>query len=126
MNDYVDFYIAYQGHPRFNDTRLVEDNVIRIILQKWEMIIFTNNGEVLGDYDFGGNLLTYLHQTKVAASFVKKKLIRQIEVYIPEITNIGYKLEVVFVEDKTDFREVMLVNFNIAEYEVYAEIGKRY
>lgn len=126
MNDYVDFYIGYQGHPRFKDARLVEDDVIRVIIQKWEMIIFTNNGEVLGDYDFGGNLLTFLHQTKVSASFVKKGLDKQIRAYIPEIGNIGYKLDVVFVEDKTDFREIMLVNFTIADYEVYAEIGKRY
>ena len=126
MNDYVDFYIGYKGHPRFKDFRLVEDDIIRVIIQKWEMIIFTNNGEVLGDYDFGGNLLTLLHQTKVSASFVRKKLIIQIENYIPEITNIGYKLEVNFVQDKTDFRELMFVNLTIAEYDVYAEIGKRY
>lgn len=126
MNDYVDFYIGYPGHPRYKDYRIVEDDVIRVIIQKWEMIIFTNNGEVLGDYDFGGNLLTYLNQTKVSASFIRKNLIKQIDMYIPEISNIGYKLEVVFATDKTDFREVMYVNFTLADYEVYAEIGKRY
>jgi hypothetical protein len=126
MVDYNDFYIEYPGHPRYTDSKLIEDDVLRVVIQKWEMIIFTNKGEVMGDYNFGGDLLHYLYQTKVAASQIKKVLTTQIINYIPEIINIGYKLEVVFVEDLTDFREVMLINFEINDYKVYAEIGKRY
>ena len=44
--DFTDFYIEYPGHPRFRDLQIIEDDVVRIILQKWEMILFTNKGEL--------------------------------------------------------------------------------
>jgi hypothetical protein len=59
--DFSDFYIIYLGHPRFNDTQIIEDDVIRVIIQKWELIIFTNRGELFCDPEFGGDLPKYLH-----------------------------------------------------------------
>ena len=44
--NFTDFYIEYPGHPRFRDLQIIEDDVVRIILQKWEMILFTNKGEL--------------------------------------------------------------------------------
>ncbi len=126
MIDFNDFYIEYKGHPRFKDNTIIEDDVIRVIIQKWEMILFTNKGELLGDPDFGGDLNYYLHQTKVSGGYVKQQLILQINQYIPEISNIGYKLEIIFLEDPADFKELMIINFEIADYKVYAEIGNRY
>lgn len=126
MVDFNDFYIEYKGHPRFKDNTLIEEDVIRVIVQKWEMILFTNKGELLGDPNFGGNLNYYLHQTQVSASYVKQQLVDQISSYIPEIANIGYKLNVVFLEDPNDFKQLMVINFEIADYKVYAEIGNRY
>ena len=46
-SSFIDFYIGYPGHPRFRDPELIEDDAIRVIVQKYEMILFTNKGEVL-------------------------------------------------------------------------------
>ena len=50
--NFTDFYIGYPGHPRFRDMALIEDEVLRVIVQKWEMILFTNKGELFFDLDF--------------------------------------------------------------------------
>ncbi len=59
--NFSDFYIEYPGHPRFEDLKLIEDDVVRVILQKWEMILFTNRGELFCEPYFGGDLNKYLH-----------------------------------------------------------------
>jgi hypothetical protein len=45
--NFTDFYLGYPGHPRFRSLDLIEDDVIRVIVQIWEMILFNNNGDVL-------------------------------------------------------------------------------
>ena len=126
MIDFRDFYIEYKGHPNFNPERIEEDDVIRVIIQKYEMILFTNKGEVLGEPNFGGNLEELLYQTNVSAEFVKRELNQQILQYIPEIVNVDYKLEVVFVQDTTTYQDVMFINFELQDYKVFAQIGTIY
>ena len=46
--NFADFYIEYPGHPRFNDTQIIEDDVIRVIIQKWEISTQEN---MAGRYD---------------------------------------------------------------------------
>lgn len=126
MIDFRDFYIEYKGHPNFNPERIEEDDVIRVIIQKYEMILFTNQGEVLGEPNFGGNLEELLYQTNVSAEFVKRELNQQILQYIPEIVNVDYKLDVVFVQDITTYQDVMFINFELQDYKVFAQIGTIY
>ena len=54
---FIDFYIGYPGHPRFKNLELIEDDIVRVIIQKYEMVIFTNKGELLGDPNFGATLV---------------------------------------------------------------------
>lgn len=122
MNDYIDFYIEYPGHPRFNDSKIIEDDLIRVIIQKYEMIIFTNKGDVFGDPYFGASLQELLHQTKVSASYVKNEINNQILNYIPEISNINYELDAYFIKDVNLIYEIMILKFKIGEYDVYANI----
>jgi phage baseplate assembly protein W len=76
--DFKDHYIGYVGHPRFVVNKIVEDDLIRVIIQKYEMILFTNKGDLLGDPDFGCDLPRLLFQTKVSAQGVKKIILQQI------------------------------------------------
>jgi hypothetical protein len=119
---FIDFYIGYKGHPRFTDKKIIEDDLIRIIVQKYEMIVFTDKGEVLGDSEFGGDLPRTLYQTRVSAQTVEKNLIKQIYKYIPEISKINFELKVEFSADPENFQEVMEIKFQISDYEVYAII----
>ena len=121
--DFTDFYIEYPGHPRFNDAQIIEDDLIRVIIQKWEMVIFTNRGELFCDPDFGGDLPRYLHETKLSAETIEAELRNQISNYISELESITYTLKVSFYDDPERYQEWMEIYFKIADYDVYANVG---
>jgi hypothetical protein len=120
--NFIDFYIGYPGHPNFNDAELIEDDVVKVIVQKYEVIIFTNKGEVLGEPNLGANLLELLHETSLSADSIKGELMAQIADYIPEIDQIGYELTVEFFNDPNNYQEYMVIMFTISGYDVYTTI----
>jgi hypothetical protein len=120
--DFKDFYILYEGHPRFNDIQMIEDDIVRVIIQKWEMVIFTNKNELFFEPDFGGDLVKYLHETRLSAEAIESSLRNQIRLYIPEVESTTYTLEVNFYEDPENYQEWMEVYFQISDYEVYANV----
>jgi len=121
--NFTDFYLGYPGHPRFRDKALIEDEVLRVIVQKWEMILFTNKGELFFDPEFGGDLPVYLHETKLSAETIEEELNIQISTYIPEISGIDYILKVTFLEHPERFEEVMEVFFQIKDLDVYLVVA---
>ena len=118
--DFSDFYIRYKGHPTFNSNEIIEDETIRVIVMKYEMILFTNKGEVYGEPLFGADLERLLHETKVSADFVKRQIVEQIVSYIPEIANLNYFLNVEFQQDPERYQDMMFVDFKISDVEVNA------
>jgi hypothetical protein len=120
--DFKDHYIGYKGHPRFIVNKIIEDDVIRVIIQKYEMILFTNKGELFGDPDFGCDLPILLFQTRISAQNVKKIIQNQINKYISELSNTNYQLDVTIVNDPENYQEVMIIDFQIADVEVNAVI----
>lgn len=120
--DFKDHYIGYKGHPRFIVNKIIEDDVIRVIVQKYEMILFTNKGELFGDPDFGCDLPILLFQTRISAQNVKKIIQNQINTYITELANTNYQLEVTITNDPENYQEVMIIDFQIADVEVNAVI----
>jgi hypothetical protein len=121
--DFKDHYIGYNGHPRFIINKIIEDDVIRVIVQKYEMILFTNKGELLGDPDFGCDLPKILFQTRISAQNVKRIIQTQIERYISEIAETSYQLDVNIFNDPERFQEVMIIDFKISDIEVNAVIS---
>ena len=121
--NFTDFYIGYLGHPFFRDLGLVEDDVIRVIIQKYEMLLFTNKGDVFGEPDLGANLEELLFETRLSSEYIEGDIKVQIETYIPEIANINYNLSVTIYDDPERFQEYMEVIFTINDYEVFAVIG---
>jgi hypothetical protein len=122
--DYTDFYILYRGHPRYRKGEIQESELVDIIIQKYEVMLFTNKGEVLGQPDFGADLLDLLNQTKVSASFVKTKIEEQIQKYIPELSRINYSLNVVFTQDPENYQDIMFINLRFADRDIYAQFGR--
>ena len=120
--NFIDFYIHYPGHPDYIPLEIIEDDVVKVIIQKYEMILFTNKGEVLGEPNFGGNLTELLHETKLSSESVQGDLMAQIADYIPEIDSMNYELVVNFYDDPENYQEYMEINFTINGYEVYATI----
>lgn len=120
--NFIDFYIGYPGHPSFRSFELIEDDVIRVIVQKYEMIIFTNKGDLLGDPYFGADLIRLLHETRISAESVEADIEGQILKYIPEIADVEYAVDVEFFEDPERYQEFMVVDFQLAGYQVTATV----
>ena len=122
--DFTDFYILGSDNPNFVSYEMIEDEIIKVIIQKYENMLFTNKGEVLGMPDFGADLIYLLYQTKVSGQSVKENILEQIGIYIPELLNTNFTLDVVFTQDLFNSQDIMYVYLKLADYEVYAQIGK--
>lgn len=120
--NFTDFYICYPGHPRYNTTELIEDDVIRVIIQKYEVLLFTNKGDVLGFPDMGCNLEELLHESRVSSDFVEGEIEQQIFTYIPEIAEINFTVDVKFYDDPERYQEWMEINFRLKDYDVYVAV----
>lgn len=116
LKDVKDLVIRYDGHPKYEPNRIIEDDEIEVIVQKLEMILFTNKGEVLGDVNIGVNLEYYLWQTKVTSGNLKNKIDEQIATYIPELISLGYSLSVDLYEGV--LRDILYLNFIIKGYNI--------
>lgn len=116
LKDVKDLVIRYPGHPKYEPSRIIEDDEIEVIVQKLEMILFTNKGEVLGDIDIGANLEYYLWQTKVTTGNLKFKIEEQIVKYIPELIKIGYTFDLQLFEGT--LRDILYLNFVIKGYNI--------
>ena len=121
--NFTDFYIGYPGHPRFRDPGVIEDDIIRVVIQKYEMLLFTNKGEVFGDLNFGMDLEELLFETKLSADSIEAMINSQITEYISEVANTNYTLTVSFFEDPERYQDYMEILFNIKDYEVYTVVG---
>lgn len=121
--DYTDFYIIDPNYNKFNDVELIEDDIIRIIIQKYQVLVYTTKGDVLGDTRLGTNLPELLFQTRLSASSVEDVINEQIVSYIPEIVQTPYELKVVFEQDPENYQEIMLISFKIDEFEIVNQIG---
>lgn len=117
--NFTDFYISYKGNPNFKELELIEDDILRVIIQKWEMVLFTEKGEVFGEPNLGANLSYYLHETKLSAESIKESLNEQITYFIPELNDIDYTLDVEILEDPERYQEYMEINFALKDIEVY-------
>ena len=120
--NFTDFYICYPGHPRYNTTELIEDDVIRVIIQKYEMLLFTNKGDVLGFPDMGCDLEELLHESRVSSDFVEGEIEQQIFTYISEIAEINFTVDVKFYDDPERYQEWMEINFRLKDYDVYVAV----
>ena len=116
LKDVKDLVIRYPGHPKYEPDRVVEDDEVEVIVQKLEMLLFTNKGEVLGDNDIGCNLEYYLWQTRITTGNLKSKIEEQINIYIPELITLGYTLNLYLYEGT--LRDILNLDFVIKGYNI--------
>ena len=118
MRDIRDFYIRYQGHPLYKDGEIITDDVINVIVNKVEMVLFTNKGDFIGDVSFGTNLSTYLWSTSVSADYIQNVIQEQFDQYIPELKNYNTTLNVQLMEGT--LADILVVNITINDVNVQA------
>ena len=115
LNDVRDLVIRYNGHPKYEEGRIIEDDEIEVIVQKLEMLLFTNQNDVIGD-GVGIDLEYYLWQTRVSIPTIESKIREQTSSYIPELDQLGYSLSINIFEGT--YRDIMYVNFVIKGYNI--------
>ncbi len=117
-SDVRDFYITYPGHPRYKDGEIIVDDLIKVIINKIEMCLFTNKGEFIGDLSFGCDLPFYLWSTNVSADFIKGVIQEQFDTYIPELNNYAHTLEVSLMEGS--IQDILVIDITINDVGVKA------
>lgn len=120
--NFIDFNIKYPGHPSYKSAQFIEDDTVRVIIQKYEMIIFTNKGELLGDPNFGCDLPVLLFETYLSAEAIEADIRAQISDYISELDGVNYGLTVEINEDPENHQEYMYIYFTINDYEVMTRV----
>lgn len=83
--DYNDIYVRYEGHPDFAPGKLETSGSLEQTIQKLEVVLFTNKGEVLGDPDFGCDLLRYMWQVNISTRTISAVIAQQIQLHVPEL-----------------------------------------
>jgi hypothetical protein len=115
--DFKDIVTRWTDHPKYKGTNyLIENDLVEVVVQKLEMILFTNKGSVLGDDDMGGNLEYYLWKTSVPNNTLKSIITDQIIVYIPELYSLGYTLDLNIYEGTV--QDILSLDFVINGYNV--------
>lgn len=114
--DFKDFYIKGEKSMKYVVNKMIESDVINVVVQKLEMLLFTRTGEVYGEPFFGADLEFYLWQTDVSVKDLRSLIINQISTYIPELDNMGYTLDINVYEGTV--QDILVLDFVIKGYNV--------
>jgi phage baseplate assembly protein W len=118
MKDISNFYIKYKGHPKFQENRIIVDENLDTIIDKIEMILFTNKGEVFGDSNFGADIELNLWSSNISADKIKVEVMNQIKTYIPELSPSSYNVNFYII--KGELRDIGVVHVKLLGNEVKA------
>jgi hypothetical protein len=117
--DNRNFYITYNGHPRYKDDEFLIEDALLNVLQKIEMTLFSNQGDYIGDLNYGCSLELYIWETSVSAEYIKNVIIQQFSTYIPELASFNYTLDVYIMEGK-DILDILVVEIVLEDYAIKA------
>ena len=118
VEDFKDLVIRRRNHPKYRSTKIIENDAIEVVVQKLEMILFTNTKEILGQdgINLGANLEFYLWNTNVSNDILKSKVAQQINAFVPELNIIGYTFELKLFEGTV--KDILELDFVIQGYNI--------
>lgn len=118
IDNYTDMTIRWDGHQKYKYNKIIENDPIEVIVQKLEMLLFTNKREILGQdsVNFGLNLDYYLWQTRIANDVLEDKIVKGINEFIPELNLMGYEININIFEGTV--RDIMELNFTIKGFNI--------
>ena len=123
VDDYTDYTIRWgepgvagNEHPKYDDEQIVETSIIEVIVQKLEMVLYSNKGDVWGVPELGCDLEFYLWKTNISNDNIREIIVDQIDQFVPELNVIGYDLELELYEGV--IRDVLYINITIRGYNI--------
>lgn len=118
MTDVRDFYVLNTADPAFNDSMILEDSVLDVIVSKIKMVLFTNPGEIISDVQCGIGLEYLLWSTTVSTDFIKSEIQKQFSRYIEELSNYSYSINLSMMEGI--FGDILIINIQINDVQITA------
>lgn len=91
-----EIYIRTPEEQAYDDTIIDYSNEIESAISQIRMILGTENGEVLGAYDFGADISYLVFDTRKNSMEIEEKIKNQIEAYAHLGKNLTYGVEVEF------------------------------
>ena len=103
-----EIYTRNSTDPKFNDEILEHSDELENLLGQIRMIMYTKQGDVLGDTNFGFNLEDQLFLFELNANDIKNKLMEMIQNYCPDARKYNLSIEVQFF--KGSVRDACLID----------------
>lgn len=91
-----EIYIRDEKDPNFIPGVIDYSNEVERVISEIKMILGTQKGQVLGNYDFGVDLDYIVFNTKRSAEEVAKEINEQINMYVDKGDNMTVNVEVSF------------------------------
>lgn len=107
-----EIYIRDTSDPYYDPTIIDYSNEVEDAISQVKMILGTNPGQVLGDYEFGVDLEYMVFGTKKTAEEVTEKIQQQIKSYVKLSDGMSVDCQLNFGQD-SDGREYAVVDIYI-------------
>lgn len=100
MSNIVEMFCIPKESPRYSEGALEIRNALVNLLQKIEMLLYTEKGSVLCMPDYGINLEQYIFETNVSGQYIESEIKLQIMKYVlsKDDNQFGVDVKVTFHE----------------------------
>jgi len=110
-----DFYLGNTADPGYDPNRLEVYDDLEETLQQTKMTLFTNKGEVLGEYDFGLQVEKYLFEFTIDPFSLSKEASGQINKYVGSARKRAITVNPASYADSKSNREIFVLLIDIPE-----------
>ena len=111
MSKLAEMFCIPEESPRYSESALEIKNALVNLLQKIEMLLYTQKGSVLCLPDYGVNLEKYIFETNVSGSYIESEIKLQIMKYVMsrDDSQFNVDVKVSFHERSSELNSYMCV-----------------
>lgn len=109
----MDFYIKSLEDNNYYDSALQISDPLSIVMQKLEMVLFTDVGEVLGATELGCSLEMMLFELNFTTGDVQKRLDEQIRTFVDPKNEFNIVTHMDVVVDPNANSDVLLIDIRV-------------
>lgn len=103
-----ELYMRDSTDPLYTPGILEHSDEIETLIGQIRMILFTKKGDVLGHYDFGYDLESYLYDFNIDQNKLRSQILESIYIYCPDASKYSVDVQVKFF--KGSVRDACLID----------------
>lgn len=107
----MELYIKYPTDPNYDPTQVQTNSEIEMLITQIQTILFTNNGEVMGDHSFGCDLEKLIYDFNSSEHNIRSTIVDQIMQYCPLAGKYNVDVKVDFM--KGEVRDIAFIDITI-------------